>query len=207
MENIEKIIPGSNPYIVGVVSDTHIPDRVVELNPYLLDQLRSQNVQLILHAGDIAVQSVLKTLETVAPVRAVTGNRDIFLSGILPMSLHLEIFGSKITLTHGHLGIKNYWLDKFAHVTKGYVFERYQKRLERSFPESRVIVFGHTHHIENRWIGEKLYFNPGSVSHGDKLIPNPYFGLLKFYDDGRIEACLVPLTGAAIRNKKWELIR
>jgi predicted phosphodiesterase len=70
-----------------------------------------------------------------------------------------------------------------------------------------VIIFGHTHHIENRWIGGKLYFNPGSVSHGDKLIPDPYFGLLKFYDDGRIEACLVPLTGAAIRNKKWELIR
>jgi hypothetical protein len=207
MEPIEKFIPTSNPFIVGVVSDTHIPDRVGELHPSLLIELRSQNVQLILHAGDIAVGSVLKILETIAPVRAVTGNRDLFLSGILPMSRQMEIFGSRITLTHGHLGTRIYWSDKFAYVTRGYLFERYQKRLERYFPESRVIVFGHTHHIENRWIRGKLYFNPGSVSHGDALIPVPHFGLLRFYDDGRIEPSLVPLTGAAIRNKKWELIR
>ena len=207
MESIEKISPPSSTYIVGVVSDSHIPDRVGQLHPSLLNELKRENVQLILHAGDISIGSVLKKLETIAPVRAVTGNRDLLLSKALPMTSQFEIFGSLVTLTHGHLGAQIYWMDKFTYISCGYQFERYQKRLECFFSDSRVIVFGHTHHIENRWIGERLYFNPGSISRGDSQILEPYFGVLKFHEDGKIDATLKPLTGAVIRDKKWELIR
>lgn len=207
MIKFERISPSSSTYIVGVVSDSHIPDRVEQLHPALLGELRQENVQLILHAGDISVGSVLRELETVAPVRAVTGNRDFLLGGTLPMSWQFELFGSQITLTHGHLGARIYWTDKLAYINRGYQFKRYQKRLEHFFPNSRVVVFGHTHHIENCWIGEKLYFNPGSISRGDSQSITPHFGVLKFYEDGKIEATLKPLTGAVIRDKKWELIR
>jgi putative phosphoesterase len=205
MEAVEKIQASTDPFVVGVVSDTHIPDRVEGLHPFLLAELRACSVQLILHAGDISVRKVLTELAMVAPVRAVIGNRDWLLSNELPLSRELEIYGSQVILTHGHLETVLYWKDKYQHITRGYHFERYQKRLLNAFPQARIIVFGHTHHIENRWIDGKLYFNPGSVSHGDAKIPETYFGLLKFYEDGRIEAALTPLAGAVIRNKKWEI--
>jgi putative phosphoesterase len=207
MEQIEQFIPQSSPFIVGVVSDTHIPDRVGELHPALLAELEDQHVQLILHAGDIAVKSVLSTLATIAPVRAVTGNRDFLLSQDLPMHYEMEIYGARVILSHGHLGTRLYWQDKFSYITRGYVLERYRNRFDHLFKHAKVIVFGHTHHIENQWIDGRLYFNPGSVSHGDSFFPSPYYGVLKFYEDGRIESSLKPLTGAMIRNKKWEKTR
>ena len=44
MEQIEQFIPQSSPFIVGVVSDTHIPDRVGELHPALLAELEDQHL-------------------------------------------------------------------------------------------------------------------------------------------------------------------
>jgi len=129
MEISEIILPQSNPFVVGVVSDTHIPDRVKELHPFLLDELKKTHVQLILHAGDISIGSVLTALETIAPVRAVTGNRDILLSRQLPAARRIEIYGSSITLIHGHLGLYIYWKDKINHILQGYSFSRYQKRV------------------------------------------------------------------------------
>jgi len=205
MEVYEKLRPGADPFIVGVVADTHIPDRVDALHPSLLDELRRQGVHLILHAGDISVARVLPELAQIAPVRAVTGNRDFLLKRQLPHTQRLEIFGSKVSLTHGHMGPRIYWQDKLAHYARGYAFERYQQRFDAFFADARVIIFGHTHHPENRWIDGRLYFNPGSASHGDRQLPQPTFGLLKFYEDGRIESSLIPLTGAAIRMKKWEI--
>jgi putative phosphoesterase len=202
-----KIIPKANPFIIGVVSDSHIPDRVKGLHPFLLSELKSHKVHLILHAGDISIKRILEELAAVAPVWAVAGNRDWLQSRELPQTLALEIFGLRVILTHGHMGMRTYWLDKWENTLHGYKFERYLKRFEAAFTEARVIVFGHSHHIENRWIDKKLYFNPGSVSQGDASIPQPYFGLLKFYEDGRIDASLQPLTGAVIRNKKWEITR
>jgi putative phosphoesterase len=204
MGEIEKIQTDSSTFRVAVISDTHIPDRVNDLHPLLISKLQALKVDLIFHGGDIAVSSVLGQLEKVAPVRAVTGNRDFLLVNELPMTQEMEIYNSRVVLTHGHLSPRIYWQDKFTYITNGYDFERYKKRLERSFPEARVIVFGHTHHPENRWEGNQLYFNPGSVSHGDRWTELPSYGLLIFYDDGRIESSLIPLTGAVIRNKKWE---
>ena len=53
---------------IGVVSDTHVPDRAVALHPALLSELRRNKVDLILHAGDISTAGVLQELETIAPV-------------------------------------------------------------------------------------------------------------------------------------------
>jgi len=51
---------------LGIVADTH-----GELRADALSTLRSAGVDLILHAGDIGHESVLSTLEQVAPVIAV----------------------------------------------------------------------------------------------------------------------------------------
>jgi len=55
--------------LVGVVSDTH-----GLIRPEALRALRESD--LIIHCGDIGDCSVLKTLRTIAPVRAVRGNND-----------------------------------------------------------------------------------------------------------------------------------
>ncbi|MHC1739615.1 MAG: metallophosphoesterase [Anaerolineaceae bacterium] len=204
MEEIEKINPNNSPFIIGVVSDTHVPDRVNELHPFLLSELKNQKVDMIFHAGDISVRTVLTALNTIAPVRAVSGNRDFLLGQELPTTREFEIFGSQVILTHGHMGLKVYWRDKFSFITRGYSFERYQQRFDSYFKQARVIVFGHTHQTENRWVNDRLYFNPG-VSGSDTRFPVPKFGILKFYEDGRIESCVIQLTGARLHNRRWEI--
>lgn len=201
---IEEVFSSAKgPFVVGVLSDTHIPDRVRSLHPALLDLLRGYHVDLILHCGDISVRSVLTELESVAPVRAVAGNRDILLLNDIPVTRRFSINGVKLALTHGHMDPATYWGDKVQHMTKGYHFERYRLRLMRAFSDADVIVFGHTHHAENRLVDGKLLFNPGSVCYGDRLDPAPKFGLLKIDKDGRIDAQIIPLTGARISVKEW----
>lgn len=200
---MEVISTGHDPFVIGVISDTHIPDRVQHLHPALLSLLHEQRVDLILHGGDVSIRSVLVEMESVAPVRAVAGNRDILLLNDTPISRSLMINGVRVVLTHGHLNPGTYWRDKLLYITRGYNFERYQKRLLRAFPEADVILFGHTHHAENRRIGRTLFFNPGSVSHGDYIDPQPKYGLLKIDKDGRIDAQIIPLTGARIEHKEW----
>jgi putative phosphoesterase len=200
---MEVIDNKMDPFIIGVVSDTHIPDRVHELHPSLLGELRDRNVELILHAGDISVHPVLTQLEQVAPVRAVAGNRDFLLATGLQKSLTIRVHETVISLTHGHLDSGTYWFDKFVYIARGYRFARYQQRLVRVFPDSQVIVFGHTHHAENRWVDGRLFFNPGSVSNGDYLDPGTKFGILKVYRNGKIDSEILPLTGARIRAKRW----
>ena len=56
---------------IGVISDTHIPHfaRVPEaVWEYFA------GVELVIHAGDLSILSVISQLETIAPVVAVQGN-------------------------------------------------------------------------------------------------------------------------------------
>ncbi|HLI09734.1 MAG TPA: metallophosphoesterase family protein [Ktedonobacteraceae bacterium] len=56
---------------IGVISDTHIPH--FKQLPEVVGQ-HFDGVELIIHAGDFSVLSVLQELETIAPVVAVQGN-------------------------------------------------------------------------------------------------------------------------------------
>ena len=151
-------------FCVGVVADTHIPDRERALHPALAEVLRSNGVQLILHAGDISVPRVLVSLEEIAPVLAVKGNRDLAFGTRLPLSRQLRFNGQRVLLTHGHMGALTYWIDKFQHLFSGYRSERYIARLEQTDPKAVVYIFGHSHCAEEIHHGDKLFFNPGSVS-------------------------------------------
>lgn len=64
---------------IGLISDTHMPPWDLTI----ADQTAAAfaGVDLILHAGDIITSGVLDWLETIAPVRAATGNNDYHLSG------------------------------------------------------------------------------------------------------------------------------
>ncbi len=60
--------------LIGLLSDTHIPWELKELPAQVIDTF--QNVDLILHAGDIYSHSVLDDLERIAPVLAARGDDD-----------------------------------------------------------------------------------------------------------------------------------
>lgn len=177
---------------IGVLSDTHVPDRTPEISEKFLSVLNDEKVDLILHAGDICVPRVLSLLETIAPVKAVRGNRDFLLAGQVPMQQQFEVFGVKFALMHGHINTCVYLLDKFQYVFAGYSRERYIRRLPQAAPEAKVIVFGHTHHAENFWLNDVFYFNPGSVSYGDPSTRRRTWGIIDVYEDGRVDGTIYP---------------
>ncbi len=188
---IDKFSSGGK-FVVGIVSDTHIPDRTRLLNPQLIHSLEEQKVDLSLHGGDICVARVLDELREIAPVLAVRGNRDIVFGKELPISRTLEINGTKILLTHGHMGMTSYWLDKFQHMFIGYRLDRYMKRISKEMDGAGVYIFGHSHRSEVIWQDGVLFFNPGSVSIGSPPRFHRSWGLLTF-SGATFEATMMPL--------------
>lgn len=188
---------------VGVVADTHVPDRIDRLHPNLLAELRRQGVELILHAGDISTPRVLEELAEVAPVHAAFGNRDFSFNGSLPWVNFLEIAGTRVALMHGHGSWWHYFWDKWVYVAKGYQLERYQRLALRASQGARVVIFGHTHHAEAVWVGDQLVFNPGSAAHGFRKHLLPTYGVLDFRADGSIESQIIPLQGYRWEKRAW----
>ena len=62
--------------LIGLISDTHIPDRAKELPQNVLDAFN--DVDMIIHAGDLTSLDVIEKLEETAPVMAVQGNMMTF---------------------------------------------------------------------------------------------------------------------------------
>ncbi len=131
----------TNPRLLGLVSDTHgLAARDV------LEVFRAERVELILHAGDIGTVDVVRKLESVAPVVAVSGNGDEPLYARYPWDLLLRIGERRILLCH--------WYDNFGRIHPGYARTLLEWRPD-------VLIFGHTHEacVEQR--GETLFVNPG----------------------------------------------
>ena len=166
------------------MSDTHIPDRARNLPPALLKGLHANEVDLILHAGDISIPRVLDELGEIAPVIAVKGNRDLLFGEELPLVRMLEINGFAVMLTHGHMGLVSYWLDKFQHLVSGYRSDRYINRLINAAPNATVYIFGHSHKSEDIHVGEKLFFNPGSATFSMPPETRKSWGMLTFSESG-----------------------
>jgi uncharacterized protein len=159
--------------VLGVLSDTHIPDRARELPPRVLAIFRSEGVEGILHAGDICAASVLQALEQVAPVYAVRGNRDIYTLRRLPAQVILPFAGFKIGMVHGHGRLPNYLADKAHFLIFGLQEDRFKKRVIKALPDVDVMVFGHLHRRIYEWVGGVLLLNPGSACCPDGHHGNP----------------------------------
>ena len=107
---------------VGVISDTH-----GMLRPEVFDAF--VEVDHILHAGDIGGIDLLTELRALAPVTAVYGNTDgLDVRNACPQVARTELEGSRILVTHG---------DQFGSPSA--------PALMHAFPDTDVIVFGHTH--------------------------------------------------------------
>ena len=174
---------------LGILSDTHIPDRAKGLHPKVLDVFRSDRVEAILHAGDISVPGVLRDLEEVAPVYAVRGNRDIYALPHLPVHLTLSFAGFQVGLIHGHGRLRDYLFDKVHILFFGVQEQRYRKRVIRALSTVDVMVFGHLHQRVHERVRGKLLLNPGSACCPDwKHGYSPGIALLHLEAGGGIEA-------------------
>lgn len=126
---------------VGVIADTH-----GRFDPAIWK--RFQNVNRILHAGDIGDRSVIEQLEKIAPVMAVSGNVDENARSGFPSEAIIKLEGRRIAIRH--------ILYEGGTLTKdGRAF------LTREPPD--ICVFGHTHQPKTEWFGKTPLFNPGSA--------------------------------------------
>lgn len=189
---------------IGVIADTHIPDRVRSLHPDLLPGLRAAQVDLLLHLGDICVPSVLTELEQLAPVIAVRGNRDWAFAGILPWVRTFSVNGMRIAMQHGMGSFWHYWWDKLKFETVGYRFPRYKRLLLRTTPGNDIMIFGHTHHPVSLRENGVLFFNPGSACRTPSTFPPPSFGLLHLDGQGGVEGQIIELSRLTVAAGNWE---
>jgi putative phosphoesterase len=207
MHKFEQNLTGENllpdgAYTIGVISDTHVPDRVRNLHPQVLSILKEARVDLILHAGDVCAPSVLEELGEIAPVIAVAGNRDWFFGGKFPLKEQINIGGIKLGIAHGHDGLLNYVWGKFRYIFEGYRLKTLVNLLNGALPKANVIVFGHSHRPENTWIDGKLYFNPGSAGIG-RFRLQPSMGILTIDREERIRGRIIYLQGARLKRGQW----
>ncbi|MEK6727907.1 MAG: YfcE family phosphodiesterase [Candidatus Omnitrophota bacterium] len=160
---------------IGVISDTHIPDRAKEIPKEILDDFK--NVDMIIHAGDLVDLGVLEKLKSVCGnVKAVWGNMDPDnLRKILPEKEIFRIGKHKIGVMHGY-GAPDYLIAKLSAIFKGDGVD--------------IIIFGHAHYSVNEKVDGILFFNPGSAT--DKVFAayNSY-GIIKVND--KVEAEVIKL--------------
>ncbi len=188
---------------LGVVADTHIPDRVRSLHPDLLPGLMAGNAEVILHAGDICSPAVLAELSQVAPVVAVRGNRDWAFAGALPWARSFTAGGIRVAMQHGMGNFWHYWWDKLKFATVGYRFARYKRLLLHSMPGHDVMIFGHTHRAVNLAEDGILFFNPGSAAVTPGSLPAPSFGMLTLDGLGGVTGEIISMRRIPVQAGNW----
>lgn len=172
------------PCHVAVLSDTHVPDRQPHLPAALLDLLRRQKPDRIIHCGDISNHEVILQLEAIAPLTAVLGNRDFIFRMNLPLNMRLEIGGVKVAVTHGQGSVWRYFTDKLKYLSTGYDFERYRRYFEVDFPDANLVIFGHTHTPVDVLLKERRFFNSGATYPCAANDFKPCIGWLEFSGAG-----------------------
>lgn len=110
-----------------LISDTHIPRRVRRLPDAVLRA--ADAADLVIHAGDWIVPSVLDELEQHCAVLGVFGNNDSAeLRARLPEVARRTVEGVRIAVVH-ETGESR----------------RREIRMDAAFPDADVLVFGHSH--------------------------------------------------------------
>ncbi len=146
MHTVPRVDYGYEGGTIGVVSDTHVPARSAVVPPALFRRLN--DVSLILHAGDLEEESVLRELGVLAPIEAVAGNMDPpELKEKLGIMKIVTFGGVSLGIIHGHgppQGVPSLALKAFSGCAV------------------QAIIFGHSHQPFLEYRGGVLMLNPGS---------------------------------------------
>lgn len=131
--------------MIGVTSDTHIPDRTTELPEAVFKIFK--NVDMILHAGDLVSTTVIDQLESLAPAKFVQGNMDRYYGLNLPKRSIIKVNGLKIGLDHGEVYPKGD-TQQLKYIAKEMGVD--------------TLITGHTHWAFINEVDNILLLNPGS---------------------------------------------
>ena len=155
---------------LGVIADTH-----GLLRPEVFQVF--EEVDHILHAGDVGKPEILIDLEAIAPVTAVYGNVDPpEIRSRLPQVATAELDGFEIVVTHG---------DQFGHPTP--------EKLHAAFPRAVIIVYGHTHKALLELVDKTVtVMNPGGAGQA-RFDLKPSVGIMELEPGIPPRARIVPL--------------
>ncbi len=131
--------------LIGLISDTHIPDRAKEIPEKVITTFK--DVDLILHAGDLTSTQVIDELEKIAPTIAIQGNMDRVAGIKLPNAKVIEVEGLKIGLIHGEVYPRG---------------DTQQLLYLAKQLNANILVSGHSHQPKIEQIEDILLLNPGS---------------------------------------------
>lgn len=114
--------------------------------------------EAIVHGGDINKPAILEKLQQIAPVYAVRGNNDKEWAVKLPKRLSFTLYGVRFFMVHN------------------------KKELPDSLADKDIVIYGHSHKYEEKYIENKLFLNPGSC--GPRRFTQPVtMALLEIKDD------------------------
>ena len=160
--------------LIGVISDTHIPQSADEIPQSVFSIFKG--VDLIIHAGDLTSLGVLNKLGKIARVKAVYGNMDSQeVRQKLPEKEIIKIGNFSLGVIHGQ--------GSPAHLS-AFVEKQFKEALD-------VIIFGHSHNPCNEKRGKTIFFNPGSPTDKIFSVYNSC-GILKI--DSGIEGKIIKLN-------------
>ena len=157
---------------LGIISDTH---------GHLHSKIHTlfNGVDEIIHAGDIGKEDILFELRTIAPVTAVRGNMDRYGA----MRSYREF------LAPSFAGVQFFIVHDIG--TPSVIKRHLLPFIERYKP--RVVVFGHTHKPSVKYLGDILYFNPGSAKSG-RSGSKASIGIIELVNS-HVSGEIIPLTG------------
>jgi len=163
---------------IGIISDTH---KKVGRAKRIIDLFVENNVEAIIHAGDIVKIEVMKLIkETALPYRAVFGNNDFHLLSmqnefhIMKEPYYFKIDDVKIKLMH-----------------HPYYFN----------PDADIIIYGHTHIANVKYLNKTLFLNSGEACARNKPISECM--ILDIKEDKYI----IDYYQRELKQDKWEIIR
>ncbi len=166
---------------IGLISDTHVPDAVDRIPPEVSRAF--QGVELILHAGDIYIASVLDELEKVAPVLAARGDDDYALRDPRVSEIQrITVEGVSIYVIHS----SQYW-------ARDLIVRPGEHELDAA---PGIVVFGHTHRDHLQRVERSLLVNPGSATLPQYQMRLGTVALLDV-DQGEAKARIVELDSVA----------
>ncbi|MGD8369181.1 MAG: metallophosphoesterase family protein [Desulfobacterales bacterium] len=153
----------SGSFLIGIISDTH-----GLLRPEAEEALAG--VDLIVHAGDIDVSTVIEGLEKIAPVQAVRGNMDFGpLHKRLPDTAVVEAGGHSLYVLH----------------------DLHRLDLDPAAAGFDAVVFGHSHRPLVEEKNGVLFVNPGSA--GPRRFGKPVSVARMTLQNGRLSAKIIEL--------------
>ena len=166
---------------IGLISDTHIPYDSEEIPPQV--KMLFKVVDLILHAGDIYLSSVLDELEEIAPVLAARGDDDSNLvNGRVKEKHVLDFDGFSLWLIHIFPYLSLHSLQSYSYSSSrtlhSFLYGSSPAPSEQEIEEALgeiikrenvpdILVFGDTHRASLHRVEGCLFINPGSATFPD----------------------------------------